>query len=695
MKIKELLLAALALAVAFSCNREKGALQEEQNSDWNTRYMGFSISTPAGTKAAPGTYEDGKPYESQINTVHFFFYRDGAFVSWGYGDMSKAFNEDPSSEEGISDELNDGGTPRQGVVVLESTMTEPNQVLCVVNSQDYTFYKNKPLSEIMKALHTGKEGVTQHDTETFKDFYYEEGGKPYFVMFTSPMYGKDVTEHFEIKNVTDIIAAKHIFKTRAEAKAHPLDIYVERIATRMDINNWNDLVGTDGYIKKAHYEGSAMLDAGNEPIYDIKPVSWSVTAVSNNAYDLKHVDINWFSQRGTGQPFYGWLESGNSVPNAFIPAEMMRTRINWAYDPYYTDPEPSDRDSYPHSARELHEKNLLTYWSAKNVQDYYTAASDPATETTKNGILQRYAYENPLNASKNESPRINGTMLLMTAQMKKKGAASFEDMFGYMGNYVTYAEYVAQARAAASAYIRPFVLDGGTTFRLIKDEELKLTKAVKIEDVYTNNKASYENVWNKPSKKAGATGEVKDVWKDYLVDLEGNIKLSDIDAALPPLDYTLTDKKMKAYSDGYVTLVPDFTKTGTLYVKDPASTDPVTPTLPGYDSSDPSTWFRPATPAEIAQVFLHDVVAPANHFKDGLMYYAIPLEHFGTTEGKYGTVRNNLYSVTIDKIKSVGHGIHDENEPIVPGDRKEPFFVAAKVNILSWQMVTQTANLEE
>lgn len=688
MKIKELLLAALALAVAFSCNREKGALQEEQNSDWNTRYMGFSISTPAGTKAAPGTYEDGKPFESQIKTVHFFFYRDGAFVSWGYGDMSKAFNEDTSTQEGISDELNDGGTPRQGVVVLESTMTEPNQVLCVVNSKDYTFYKNKPLSEIMKALHTGKEGVAHNDKETFKDFYYEEGGEPYFVMFTSPMYGKDVTEHFEIKNVTDIIAAKHIFKTRAEAKEHPVDIYVERIATRMDINNWNDLVGTDGYIKKEHYEGTGMLDGAGEPIYDIKPVAWSVTAVSNNAYDLKHVDINWFSQRGTGQPFYGWLESGNAVPNAFVPAEMMRSRINWAYDPYYTDPEPSDRDSYPHSARELHEKNLLTYWSAKNVQEYYTAASDPATETTEKGILQRYAYENPLNASNNESPRINGTMLLMTTQMKKKGAASFEDMFGYMGNYVTYAEYVAQARAAGTAYIRLFVPDGGT-FRLIKDEELKLTKAVKIEDVYTNNKASYENVWNKPSLKAGATGEVKDVWKDYLVDLEGNINLTVIDAALPPLDYTLTDKKMKAYSDGYVTLVPDFTKIpgGKLYVNDP--------TLPGYDPADPATQYREAFPAEIAQVFLHDVVAPANHFKKGLMYYAIPLEHFGTTEGKYGTVRNNLYSVTIGKIKSVGHGIHDEDEPIVPGDRKEPFFVAAKVNILSWQMVTQTADLEE
>ncbi len=688
MKIKELLLAALALAVAFSCNREEGALQEEQNSDWNTRYMGFSISTPTGTKAAPGTYEDGKPYESQINTVHFFFYRDGAFVSWGYGDMSKAFNVDPSTEEGISDELNDGGTSRQGVVVLESTMTEPNQVLCVVNSQDYTFYKNKPLSEIMRALHTGKDGVTHHDKETYKDFFYhDDKGNPYFVMFTSPMYGKDVTEHFEIKNVTDIIASKHIFKTRAEAKEHPVDIYVERIATRMDINNWNDLVGTDGYIKKAHYEGTGMLDGAGEPIYDIKPVAWSVTAVSNNAYDLKHVDINWFSQRGTGQPFYGWLESGNDVPNAFVPAEKMRSRINWAYDPYYTDPEPSDRDSYPHSARELHEKNLLTYWSAKNVKEYYTDASDPNTETTEKGILQRYAYENPLNASNNESPRINGTMLLMTAQMKKKGAASFEDMFGYMGNYVTYPEYIAQARAAGSAYIRLFVLEGGTTFRLIKDEELKLTKAVKIEDVYTNNKASYDNVWNKPSQKAGATGEVKDVWKDYLVDLEGNIKLSDIDAALPQLNYTPTDKKMKAYSDGYVTLVPDFSKTGTLYVKDP--------THPGYDPADPATEYRPATPAEIAQVFLHDVVAPANHYKDGLMYYAIPLEHFGTTEGKYGTVRNNLYSVEIGKIKSVGHGIHDEDEPIVPGDRKEPFFVAAKVNILSWQMVSQKADLEE
>lgn len=46
-------------------------------------------------------------------------------------------------------------------------------------------------------------------------------------------------------------------------------------------------------------------------------------------------------------------------------------------------------------------------------------------------------------------------------------------------------------------------------------------------------------------------------------------------------------------------------------------------------------------------------------------------------------------------FKSLGHGIDDLNEPIVPGDRKKPYYLAAKINILSWQVVTQEHDLEE
>ncbi len=64
-------------------------------------------------------------------------------------------------------------------------------------------------------------------------------------------------------------------------------------------------------------------------------------------------------------------------------------------------------------------------------------------------------------------------------------------------------------------------------------------------------------------------------------------------------------------------------------------------------------------------------------------------------EGNYGVVRNNFYKVSIGTFKSLGHGIDDVDEPIVPGERKKPYYLAAKINILSWQVATQTANLEE
>lgn len=700
MKIKHLLIATLALSAAFSCQREQNVTEEPDN-NWDSKYMGFSISAPV-TKAdpAPGTYKEGEAYENQINTIHFFFYHDGAYVSWGYGDMSDAFQGGSSSETGVEKEYNDGTGAKEGVVVLESTMTQPNQVLCVVNSRDYTFYKNKPLSEIMNALHTGASGVTHNDTDTFKDFFYTvtEGAQtePYFVMFTSPMYGRNKEDKYEIKNVTDIDPAIHIRATRAEAKAHPVDIYVERIAAQMEINNWAALTaGTDGTIPESFFD-AAMMD-GSDPKWDIKPVAWGVTAMNTNSYDLKHVDLAWFSQQSSGQPFYGWLQSGNTVPNPLVSGETMSTRINWCYDLNYNDPEASDRVAYPHSARELHANNVLKYWSAADIQTHHNAGL--ADKKSEAGFMQRYAYENSLNEVGQKDPRVTGTLLLMTAQLKNHGAAAYEDLYGYMGNYLTYDEYVAQACAVALAGGVDLKVKDGSTYRNIKADELKITKASKIEDVYTQNAASYttsSSVWN--GESAAYPGqEVKDVWDGYLVDLEKNLVIPD--ANLPELNYVPTDKVMKAYSDGYVTLVPDFSNIpeGKLFVED---TD--TATNPAYDPADPTTAFREATQLELVKVFLHDVVSAANHYKDGLMYYAIPLEHFGSFDangaamiGKYGVVRNNCYSVEVGKIKTVGHGIHDETEPIVPGDRKDPFYVAAKVNVLSWQMVNQTANLEE
>lgn len=94
--------------------------------------------------------------------------------------------------------------------------------------------------------------------------------------------------------------------------------------------------------------------------------------------------------------------------------------------------------------------------------------------------------------------------------------------------------------------------------------------------------------------------------------------------------------------------------------------------------------------------------AGAVAYNGGLMYYNIPIEHLnndaaenGTVpEAKYGVVRNHHYVVTIDKLEKIGKGIFDGNEKIVLGDpNDDTYYVGAKINILSWKIVSQNVEL--
>lgn len=98
----------------------------------------------------------------------------------------------------------------------------------------------------------------------------------------------------------------------------------------------------------------------------------------------------------------------------------------------------------------------------------------------------------------------------------------------------------------------------------------------------------------------------------------------------------------------------------------------------------------------------------ANGYKEGLMYYNIPIEHLNNTdntvtdgkttipEAKYGVVRNHHYVVTINKLENIGKGIFNPDEVIVPGDSdddKKTYYVGANINILSWKIVSQDVEL--
>ncbi len=721
MKFRYLLIAALAGLALVGCNKEEGGENNGSEQIDNARYMGFTISMPSTTKAATtggtGTYVVGEDYENAIKTIHFYFYRKGAYVSWGYGDVANKFKPNASTGD-VEEKLDNISEAGKGVVVLESTMAIPDQVLCVINSRNPQWYRNKSLETVQAAIHSGTaESLTGNVTDSWKDFAFIDGGEPYFVMFTSPMYGtKAGSTDKEVKYVNDILveetapgsriftANSYIKNNRQDAMNKPLEIYVERMAARFDVDNCEP--GTPGgvldaagkYVDKSKLDAS-LLDGSGNPLWDIEPLAWSVTAANKKAYSLKHIDLNWFSQTGANQPFNGgWLQSGDpgsgsgSFENPVKTGEYMFTRINWTMDPNYNNPTVTDRDAYPHSARELVAASQQKYWSATEVKANYDGL-----DKSQEDLLQRYSYENTFGLEGQKSPRINGTMLLLYAQVKKAGAAAYENLYAYMGQMQTFQEYAAQLLSTMDAHGYTFYIDDSGTYKPIHKSStlggaledfsdpakqyFKVVRSTKILDFYSNNKASYTSV---------ATAKL-DAYPDMVVDLTGSLQANSFDAAFPAVPpFTADDPKGDA--DGYVTLVPNASMPK-LYVD--YHDDPLTPAIE----------YTEATAAEIAEGFLNGVVEPANMYRMGMMYYAIPIEHYGKAtdtaaeknplEGNYGVVRNNFYKVSIGTFKSLGHGIDDVNEPIVPGDRKKPYYLAARINILSWQVAGQTANLEE
>lgn len=164
-----------------------------------------------------------------------------------------------------------------------------------------------------------------------------------------------------------------------------------------------------------------------------------------------------------------------------------------------------------------------------------------------------------------------------------------------------------------------------------------------------------------------------DVWYANGTDEEGNARYTQIGKEYVKLEHV---------GDGKVKVVFTNEHGTSLYVEDGSNCSDQTITALNDDLASASA----------------DAIA----YNGGLMYYNIPVEHLnngdvaenGTIpEAKYGVVRNHHYVVTIDKLEKIGRGIFDGNEKIVPGDDPDAYYVGAKINILSWKIVSQNVEL--
>lgn len=110
-------------------------------------------------------------------------------------------------------------------------------------------------------------------------------------------------------------------------------------------------------------------------------------------------------------------------------------------------------------------------------------------------------------------------------------------------------------------------------------------------------------------------------------------------------------------------------------------------------SFDGSTYTPIDINAELAKL------EPAKIWNDGMTYYYADIKHLAKEKGKigeYGVVRNHSYKVNIVDVKGWGTPVYDPNqnveEPVKPTDKET--YIAAKINVLSWRVVSNNVTLD-
>ena len=97
--------------------------------------------------------------------------------------------------------------------------------------------------------------------------------------------------------------------------------------------------------------------------------------------------------------------------------------------------------------------------------------------------------------------------------------------------------------------------------------------------------------------------------------------------------------------------------------------------------------------------YLADNVEPALLYASGMTYYIVDIKHLGASGGsaEYGVVRNHVYQIAINSIKGYGSPIYSGLDFIVDNpqypEEDEASYVAARINVLSWKVVTQGVDI--
>lgn len=302
-------------AFAFSACTSEDAVENNPNVEGVKSYVAVNINNvgAGGTRADGATYENGTEAESKINTIRFYFFTsDGAPYKLAEGTnwlelKPNQMTPSTGNVENITNSM---------LVISGKDQSYPQSMMAVVNPETI---EDGKLTDFMTKSQV--EGVV-----TTQNFNGQSATASDFVM-TSSVYanGKDKVWTSDISG--------HVALSEDEAKADPVDIYVERVAAKITST-------ASGATESKFKVGET---ATGTPVYAMIK-GWGIAKENTKANLIKVIEPTWTEKtigfNWNDANFYRsyWETTPNNDGTYKSWAAYTTTKIG---DVYYTAPNTS------------------------------------------------------------------------------------------------------------------------------------------------------------------------------------------------------------------------------------------------------------------------------------------------------------------------------------------------------------------
>jgi hypothetical protein len=595
-KIYSYAFAASVLMLASCSNETEPIVNGGEAGEIEGGYMAFNICAPSSSTRAMediegGTFEPGTDLENQAETGTFLFFTKDGVMSQEPQTVMLEWQENSAQETPAVEKIS------RAVVVVggKGEDLKPASVLVILNDKSNISWRGMTQDEVLKkvtevAIATEIKDATTGIVTSSKDFIMSNAS--YF------------DEENEIVTAT-ALAEDKIYETRKAAEnGEPVDIYVERLAAKININtNGNDFtISSTGDFQVKGAEGGKM---------NLTPVITGIQIAdqATSEYMFKNIDTAWINQWG-------------GVKDA------LNKRSNWAITPvpqyFGVDEDGNPVEGYLNRSYNDYVKEITGNGLSKEGYNFYVRENTPLADV-----------ETTLTANRKSS-------VLLTAKLCYDGDINnpVDALVRWAGMYYVPSEFLKQAANFVKEY-----------YYVKEEKEGKVILGNLTEDdlEYYDEEGHAALVADGKIKQYYMAAKVKDESKEYYTLKEG------VDISVP---VTLKDATNEAsFEDINGALLED---TNVCY-----------------------------------------------YWNGGKTYYFLEIKHDGksgeisneeseeTTAYNFttGVVRNNVYKITLTSLSGLGVPVYNPDEVIIPQNPDEDlYYIAARINILKWRIVSQNAN---